>query len=246
MSTVVVERRGPALWARIDRPGAGNACSSAVMAGLEDWLDRAGEPGVAALVLTGTGRSFCAGADLTEGQSLLGDPPALRAFLERGRDLVGRVREAGRPTIAAVNGAAYGGGLELLLACDIAVAGASARIGDRHVAVGQVPGWGSSAMLPKAVGPAIARRLLITGETWTAEQAAGRGLVSEAVPDTDLDDHVLAIANRIAGLDPVAVARMLKVARGHGDEDAWSREARVLREHIDGQIAAFTAARRAR
>ncbi|MEU5877811.1 enoyl-CoA hydratase/isomerase family protein [Spirillospora sp. NPDC047279] len=238
MSPVVVERRESALWARIDRPEAGNACGSEVMAGLEAWLDRAGEPGVGVLVLTGTGRSFCAGADLTEGTSLLADPPALKAFLERGRDLVRRLRSAGRPTIAAVNGAAYGGGLELLLACDIAVAARSARIGDRHVAVGQVPGWGSSAMLPAAVGPALARRLLITGETWTADEAAHRGLVSEVVDDAGLADRAAEIARAIGALDATAVTRMLKVARPLDDERAWAREADTLDEHIAHQINA--------
>lgn len=240
MSPVDVERRGPALWARIDRPEAGNACGSEVMAGLEDWLGRAGEPGVRVLVLTGTGRSFCAGADLTEGTSLLADPPALKAFLGRGRDLVRRLRSVKRPTIAAVNGAAYGGGLELLLACDIAIAARGARIGDRHVAVGQVPGWGSSVMLPAAVGPALARRLLITGESWSADEAARRGLVAEVADDDRLDARVAEVARSIEALDGAAVTRMLEVARPPDDERAWTREADTLDAHIDDQIARRT------
>ncbi|MEV0565670.1 enoyl-CoA hydratase/isomerase family protein [Dactylosporangium sp. NPDC050588] len=229
---VVVTRRGPALWARIDRPGAGNACSSAVMAGLEEWLAAADEPGIRVLVLTGTGRSFCAGADLTEATALLRDLTALRKFLDRGRRLVRAVMAAGVPTIAAVNGAAFGGGLELLLACDVAVAADTARIGDRHIAVGQVPGWGSSVLLPLAVGPAAARRLLIAGETWTGEDAARRGLVSESVPAADLERHVDALAERIAALDEAAVRRMLRVARPVVAADAWEREWTTLTEHV--------------
>jgi enoyl-CoA hydratase len=232
MTQVALVRRGPALWARIDRPGAGNACGAEVMAGLEEWLAAASDPGVRVLVLTGTGRSFCAGADLTEATALLGDLPALRSFLDRGRGLVRAVMEAGVPTIAAVNGAAFGGGLELLLACDIAVAADTARIGDRHIAVGQVPGWGSSVLLPHAVGPALARRLLIAGETWTGEEAARRGLVSEAVPAADLDRHVDALAGRIAALDEAAVRRMLRVARPVVAADAWDREWNTLSEHV--------------
>ncbi|MEV0134440.1 enoyl-CoA hydratase/isomerase family protein [Dactylosporangium sp. NPDC050688] len=229
---MTLTRRGPALWARIDRPGAGNACSSAVMAGLEEWLAAAAEPGVRVLVLTGTGRSFCAGADLTEARALLGDLHALLAWLDRGRRLVRAVMAAGVPTIAAVNGAAFGGGLELLLACDVAVAADTARIGDRHLAAGQVPGWGSSVLLPLAVGPALARRLLVAGETWTGADAARRGLVSEAVPAADLDRHVAALAERIADLDEAAVRRMLRVARPVIDADAWDREWRTLSEHV--------------
>jgi enoyl-CoA hydratase/carnithine racemase len=232
VSAVVLTRRGPALWARIDRPSAGNACDSSVMTGLSRWLARADEPGVRVLVLTGTGRGFCAGADIVEATGLLGDPPALMAFLDRGRALVRAVRSAPVPTIAAVNGAAFGGGLELMLACDIAVAGAAARIGDRHVAVGQVPGWGSSVLLPLAVGPALARRLLIAGETWTGAEAASRGLVSEVVPDGDLTGHVDALAERIAGLDADAVRRMLRVARPVVPEADWDREWTTLNDHL--------------
>ncbi|RNL61930.1 enoyl-CoA hydratase/isomerase family protein [Nocardioides marmoriginsengisoli] len=232
---VVLTRVGPALQARINRPEAGNACSSEVMAGLEEWLAGAADPEVRALVLTGTGRSFCAGADLAEATALLGDQPALRAFLDRGRALVRRVRDAGVPTIAAVNGAAFGGGLELLLACDVAVAAGSARIGDRHISVGQVPGWGSSVMLPRAVGPVLARRLLLTGETWTGAEAERHGLVSEVVADEELDGAVAALVERIAAHDPDAVRRMLRVARPDDDEAAWNREAATLAEHLAGQ-----------
>ncbi|MFG2043506.1 enoyl-CoA hydratase/isomerase family protein [Dactylosporangium sp. NPDC048998] len=235
MSPVVLTRQGPALWARIDRAGRGNACGSDVMAGLEEWLAGAADPGVRVLVLTGTGRSFCAGADLTEATGLLGDPPALRAFLDRGRRLVRQIRAAAVPTIAAVNGAAFGGGLELLLACDIAVAAGSARVGDRHIAAGQVPGWGSSVLLPLAVGPAAARRLLITGETWTAQEAARRGLVSEVVADAELTGHVDTLAGRIAALDPAAVRRMLRVARPVDTDAAWARERETLDEHVAAQ-----------
>ncbi|WP_238010503.1 enoyl-CoA hydratase/isomerase family protein [Dactylosporangium sp. AC04546] len=234
MSPVSLTRRGAALWARIDRSGTANACDSAVMAGLEAWL-AIGDADVRVLVLTGSGRSFCAGADLTEATSLLGDQAALRAFLDRGRRLVRAVRAAPVPTIAAVNGAAFGGGLELLLACDIAVAADTARIGDRHIAVGQVPGWGSSVLLPQAVGPAAARRLLIAGETWTAAEAAGHGLVSEVVPGDALEAHVDALAARIAALDPAAVGRMLRVARPLVDDAAWDREWDTLTEHIAAQ-----------
>ncbi|SCF26540.1 short chain enoyl-CoA hydratase [Micromonospora matsumotoense] len=240
MTSVALTRRGAALWARIDRPGAGNACDSTVLAGLERWLAGAADPDVRVLVLTGTGRSFCAGADLAEATGLLGDLPALLAHLDRGRRLVRGIRAAPVPTVAAVNGAAFGGGLELLLACDLAVAADSARLGDRHLAVGQVPGWGSSVLLPLAVGHAFARRLLITGETWSADESVRRGLVSAAVPDDRLVGHVDALADAVAALDAAAVRRMLGLARPVPDEAAWDREWATLTAHVTAQAAVRT------
>ncbi|MEV6708435.1 enoyl-CoA hydratase/isomerase family protein [Micromonospora wenchangensis] len=242
MTSVVLTRRGAALWARIDRPGSGNACDSTVLTGLERWLAGAADPAVRVLVLTGTGRSFCAGADLAEATGLLGDLPALLAHLDRGRRLVRALRAAPVPTVAAVNGAAFGGGLELLLGCDIAVAADSARIGDRHLAAGQVPGWGASVLLPRAVGPALARRLLLTGETWSAEESERRGLVSAAVADDRLVGHVDALADAVAARDPAAVRRMLTVARPPVAEADWDREWEALTAHVTAQATARAAA----
>jgi enoyl-CoA hydratase/carnithine racemase len=241
-AAVEVAQLGPALWARISRPHKGNACSSQVMAGLDAWMDRAEDTEVRVLVLTGSGSSFCAGADLAEASTLLGDPNALMAFLERGREVVRRLRSIGVPTIAAVNGAAFAGGLELLLACDIAIAADGARIGDRHLAAGQVPGWGSSAMLPAAVGPARARRLLLTGEAWSAAQAHDYGLVSEITAGEELDARAQALAEQLASHDPVALSRMLEVARPLDDAPAalWEREHAVLRAHALSQQAIDT------
>ena len=168
---VVVEHRGAASWARIARPDRGNACGSDVMEGLEHWLDDAtADPATRALVLTGTGSSFCAGMDMKEGAALLGDAGAMEAYIRRGRDLVRRFAAAPLPTIAAVNGSAFAGGFELVLAADFAVAARSASLGDRHVIHGVVPGWGSTARLPRIVGHRAATRLLLTGETLTADE----------------------------------------------------------------------------
>lgn len=232
---VEIAVRGPVLEARIARPEAGNSCNSAVMAALEEWIEAAADPAVRVLVLTGTGRSFCGGADLAEATGLLGDSARLRAFLDRGRNLVRRLRAAPVPTIAAVNGAAFGGGLELLLACDIAVAASSARLGDGHIGVGQVPGWGSSVLLPQAVGSALARRLLITAESWSAATAARHGLVSEVVEDLDLAATVTALAQNIAARDRETNRRMLRVARSSPLESGWILEWDNLLEHLASQ-----------
>lgn len=241
---VRLERRGLALWATIDRPRSANACSSGVMTGLESWLARVHDPGVRVLVLTGAGSVFCAGADLREAGALVDDRQALVAYLRRGRDLVAAVRESPVPVLAAVNGAAFGGGLELLLACDIAVASADARVGDRHVSQGQVPGWGSSAMLPGRVGRATATRLLLTGETLDAAEARAAGLVSEVVAPDLLQARVTDLVDLLATHDPGAVRRLLTLTRFRGaDEDAAARlEWHVLRDHVDAETTRQRAA----
>lgn len=234
MSAVIVERRGPALWATLDRPERANACGSEVMAGLEHWLERAHEREVRALVLTGNGTSFCAGADLKEAGSLVDDHQRLLAFLARGRDLVASLRSAPVPVIAAVNGVAFAGGLELMLGCDLVVASESARIGDRHLVQGQVPGWGSSAMLPTRTGRSTVARLLLTGETLTAAEACAHGLVGEVVPDHRLAARAEELVDLLAARDTEAVRRTLSLTRRRTpDEVAAARlEWEVLLEHV--------------
>ena len=231
---VVVERRGAVSWATLSRPERANACGSDVMAGLEEWLAGAADADVRVLVLTGSGSTFCAGADLKEAGRLVADREALLGFLRRGRDLVTEIQRTPVPVLAAVNGAAYAGGLELLLACDIAVAAGTASIGDRHISQGQVPGWGASAMLPRVVGQTVATRLMLTGETLTGDQAAAAGLVSEAVPAEQLTDRVTRLAEGLAALDRGAVERMLRLTRrvpadlASGLQTEWE----VLLEHV--------------
>ena len=236
MSAVVVTRRGSASWARIDRPAAANACGSAVMDGLEEWLATAPtQPDVRVLVLTGTGSAFCAGADVREGAALVDDPDALVAYVGRGRALVEALAAAPLPTIAAVNGAAFAGGLELVLACDLAVAAQGARLGDRHVRHGIVPGWGSSARLPRRIGRAAATRLLLTGEDVDAGEALRLGLVSEVVAADALVGAVDALADRLAGLPAPALARVLRLTRADVARplgDALAEERSVVEEHL--------------
>ncbi|WP_232676201.1 enoyl-CoA hydratase/isomerase family protein [Nocardioides sp. R-C-SC26] len=230
------ERRGPASWAVIDRPDRANACGTPVMAALEAWLDDAErDTAVRVLVLAGAGGIFCPGADLKEAGSLAADRDALVAFLRRGRDLVTRLRSARVPVIAAVDGVAFAGGLELMLACDLVMATPRARIGDRHLSQGQVPGWGSSALLAAAIGATSATRLLLGGEIWTAEQAQEIGLVGDVVPIDRLDARVAEAVDVLAAHDADAVDRMLRLTRRRSADldDALELEWQVLLEHVD-------------
>jgi enoyl-CoA hydratase/carnithine racemase len=209
---VVVETRGAASWARIARPERGNACGSEVMEGLEHWLDAvAADPTLRVLVLTGTGSSFCAGADMKEGASLLGDVAAMEAYIGRGRDLVDRFASAPLPTIAAVNGSAFAGGFELVLAADFAIAARSATLGDRHLTHGVVPGWGSTARLPRIIGRRAATRLLLTGETLAADEMRALGVLTAVVDDDQLEGAVADLVERLPS--GPAATRVLELSR---------------------------------
>jgi len=153
---------------------------------------------VSTVVLTGAGRAFSAGGDLDGYVGLYQDPPAFRLFLESFHALLAHMESSEKIYIAAVNGACVAGGLELMLACDLVLASASAKIGDGHLNFGQLPGAGGSQRLPRAIGVLRAKHLILTGQMWTAEQSLLAGLVSEVVPDGELEARCEALAAQMS------------------------------------------------
>jgi enoyl-CoA hydratase len=217
-SAVLVERRGDALWLALNRPEAMNGLHPIVLDGLEAGLDEAAaDSSIRCVVITGQGRAFCAGADLKFAQSLAGLPrpdgeySASQLFLRRVEKTFLRIETFGKPVIAAVQGVAMGGGLELALCCDLIIASESARLGDGHAKYGQVPGGGASVRLPRRVGIALAKRLMFTGELLPAGAYAGTDLISTVVPDDELTDEVDRLAAVIASGSPVGLARMKRL-----------------------------------
>jgi enoyl-CoA hydratase/carnithine racemase len=209
MEATEIERRGPALWIRINRPQALNALTPGVVNGIAAALDAAErDAAIRCVVLTGAGRAFCAGADLRHVREEAGGEAGVAAFLQSLLHLTRRLERFAMPTIAAVNGIAVAGGLELLLCCDLAVAAASARIGDAHANYGLLPGAGGSVRLPRRIGATRAKYLLFTGETIDAATLVRMGLLNEAVPDGELVSRVDAIAQAIGEKSPIALARM--------------------------------------
>lgn len=229
---IAVERRGRASWATIDRPRRGNALDAAAVERLTTWARETGaDPGVRALVLTGSGRAFCAGADMAAGAPLLDDPPALLAYVDRGRGLVQALREAPVPVIAAINGVAFAGGFELALAADVVVAARSARLGDRHVRHGVVPGWGATVLLPERVGRRAAR-LLLSGVDLAAEELHALGVVDVVVNDDQLVARTDELVDELTAADPAAQRRVLGLVRGAWDDAAHDRERTALAAHL--------------
>ena len=195
----------------LNRPERLNALSTPIMDGLLEALPRLGaDPGVAVVVLTGAGRGFCAGGDvksMAEGTSQLGMEDAvqrLRARMEVSRLL----HEIPKPTIAMVNGPAAGAGLSMALACDLRVAGESARFITAFVKVGFSGDFGGSYFLSKLVGTGKAREFYYNGESLDARQALALGIVNTVVPDSELLHATTALAERLAHGPGIALGLM--------------------------------------
>ncbi len=163
-------RQSDLVWITLNRPGKANAVSSSLLCDILDALDAAEcDPSAKAVILRGEGRHFCAGADLSE--LLEGGRPAIRRLLELFREVCLRFERSPLAVVAMAHGAVRAGGLELLLACDAAVASDSATIGDAHVLRDLLPGGGSSVRLPRTVGHQRAKWLILSGATISANEA---------------------------------------------------------------------------
>jgi enoyl-CoA hydratase/carnithine racemase len=170
-----------------------------------------GRKDIRVIAFTGAGRAFSAGGDLKAYQKLYRDEQAFRGFLDDFRSLNHCIGSAAQPVIALVNGHCVAGGLELMLACDFAYAGESARIGDGHSNFGQVGGAGSNIRLPRSIPPPRARELLFTGKLLSAKDALEWGLVNRVVPDGDLIDAGLEFANMVASKSPLGIGIIKEV-----------------------------------
>lgn len=202
--------RGDALWLTLNRPHAMNALTPRVLSAIESALDAAEmNDSVRVVVLTGIGRAFCAGADLkyVRSQSDNG-ADATDRFLAKVLATMNRLERFPMPVIAAVNGLALAGGLELVLCCDLVLAARSARFGDAHANYGLLPGGGGSVRLPRKIGPTRAKYLMLTGEFVPADELVAAGLVNKVVDDEELASETEALAAVIALKSPVGLRRM--------------------------------------
>jgi enoyl-CoA hydratase/carnithine racemase len=207
---VLVTNQGPTgfAWLTIDRPEARNPLSGAVRAGLWDGVRRfVDDDAAAVLVLTGAGdKAFCAGGDLAEMASAALEVPPPDFLPQFGRNIA-----IDKPTIAAVNGIAYGGGFLLAQNCDLVVAAENARFAISEAKVGRGAPW--AAPLPLLVPPRIAMQLLLTGDPIDAARAHEVGLVNQVVPLADLREAAQALAERIAANAPLSVRAAKKTVR---------------------------------
>jgi 2-(1,2-epoxy-1,2-dihydrophenyl)acetyl-CoA isomerase len=212
---------------------------------------RAPEPDVGAVLLAGAGPHFCVGADvgdLAAAAAAEADPrPAVQALAGELHDLVRALAEVPVPVVAAVRGWAAGAGMSLALAADLAVAGVSTRLRPAYPAIGLSPDGGLTWTLPRAVGPARARHILLTDRVITADEALALGLVAVVVADDDVAAEAQALAQRLADGPVRALGRTKQLLRASGERDLATQldaEAQAIAESAadpDGQegVAAF-------
>jgi 2-(1,2-epoxy-1,2-dihydrophenyl)acetyl-CoA isomerase len=194
----------------LNRPDKLNALSGEMMEELVPIMERLAEDKeVRCVVVTGAGRGFCAGGDIAgmaSGEAMPNENPVAR--LRRLEETSRLLHEMPKPTIAMVNGPAAGAGLSIALACDIRIAGESARFGTAFIRIGFSGDFGGTWMLQRLVGPAKARELYFTGDLIDAREAERIGLVNRVVPDDQLAGETRALAERMAKGPPIAMARM--------------------------------------
>ncbi|GAA4343339.1 enoyl-CoA hydratase [Pigmentiphaga soli] len=202
-SLVLTETRGRVGLLTLNRPKALNALNDELMDRLgEALLAFDADPGIGAMVLTGSEKAFAAGADIAAMKDYTHMDAFTGDFITRNWEALRRVR---KPVIAAVAGYALGGGCELAMMCDIVIAADTARFGQPEINLGIIPGAGGTQRLPRAVGKAKAMDLVLTGRRMDAAEAERAGLVARVVPAARLLDEALEVATAIAGMSLPAV-----------------------------------------
>jgi enoyl-CoA hydratase len=198
-----------------NRPKVLNAMNSEVMTELAHALkvcDR--DDAVKALILTGSGeKAFVAGADISQMQN--NTPAEVTKFMEQGQETLRFMETMGKPSIAAVNGFALGGGTEIALACDMRIAAENARFGQPEILIGILPGWGGTQRLPRLVGTGIAKELILGGGQIDAKRAYEIGLVNKVVPLANLMEEARKMAAKFVALPGFAL-KMAKNSINYG------------------------------
>lgn len=208
MQVLMHERKGEVVWLTLNTPDNMNALSWQMLEALESVVDGLyNDDKARCVVITGAGKAFCAGGDLRGFQADLAEPTTDR-FLNRLRyaqDIFDKIEALPMPVIAAVNGYAIAGGLELVLCCDIVVAAESARIGDGHARYGIIPAGGSSARLPRKIAANRANFMLLTADILPAKTLEQWGLVNLVVADSELHDAVGKLSSSISSHSPLGL-----------------------------------------
>lgn len=218
----------------LNRPAAGNSLDPETVEKLQASWDRAArDEEIAVIVITGAGdRFFCTGSDLKKTP-----PPAesfIGSFLHGRHPTITPPIDLRKPVIAAINGMAVGGGLEIALGCDLRIASANAEFGLSEVRIGSIAGQGGTQRLPRAIPSAVAMKMLLTGERIDAAEALRVGLVSDVYPEGELQQAARELADKISSAAPLSV-RAAKVAATNG-RDLPLRDGLLLETQLGGLL----------
>ena len=241
---------GGVLTLTLNRPERLNALNGALIEALSDGIKRAGtDPECRAVLITGAGRGFCAGADLANRAFAPGDArPDLGEALEKGLNpIVRAIRNLPKPVVCAVNGPAAGAGANIALACDIVLAAKSAKFLQAFARIGLIPDAGGTFILPRLIGDARARALMMLAEPVGAEEAQAVGMIYRAVDDEDLMGEARTVAERLAA-GPMRALGLMKRALAASPTNSFDaqldlerdlqREAGAGDEYVEG-VRAF-------
>ncbi len=217
--TLQYESRGPVGLLRLNRPDKLNAINSEMVDEL--WVllkELRADRNLRVLVVTGNGRAFSAGADISRLVDMT-DAARVMDFLESIQTLFNAIEDLDRPTVAAINGIAFGGGCELAVACDFRIMAEAAAIGLPEVKIGVLPGAGGTQRITHLLPPAIAKQLVYLGDPLSSSDALKYGLVNKVVAGAEVLDEALRWADKLAALPPLALrsAKLLVHGAGHTD-----------------------------
>lgn len=223
MNTVVYSFENGVATITMNRPDALNALSLELTRDLASAVRKASGDGARAVILTGSGRAFCAGGDLREMQEYAGREGRIEAFFEEPlaalHEVILLIRETPIPFIAAVNGICAGAGTNFALACDIVIAAENAVFNEAFVKIGLSPDCGGSFFLPRVVGEKLATEIFMTGDAVTASRAAEMGMINRVVPVESLIEEAISLASKLAKQPTGAIARIKKMVNASFSND---------------------------
>ena len=221
--TIQFEMRGGVAVITLNRPEALNALTSEVGQEFQSAVKELAEQGARAVIITGAGRAFCAGGDLREMRKIAERDGRVDAFFDEPlrllNDCILLIRQTPLPFIAAVNGAASGGGCNFALACDLVIAAESARFNQAFIKIGLSPDCGGTFILPRLVGWKRATELMMTGQVTNASQALEMGMINSVVPDDQLMAAAMAMAEQLAAAPTSSLGRIKQLLEAGATND---------------------------
>lgn len=213
-AAVLIERSGAVGIATLNRPEKFNCVSSELLAGLRHALSEfEDDDAVRVMLVRANGKQFCTGADLLEVTEARKTHRTMQAYISNFHDALNALEDSPLPIVCAVHGLALAGGLEIMMACDVAFAADSAKLGDQHAQYGLIPGGGGSQRLPRLIGLRRALDFMYSARWVEAEEAAAWGLVNYVVPGADLDEQSQAYCQTLASRSPQGITAMKQMSR---------------------------------